>query len=79
MGLGLGFRCSHALELNRAGHTGALGPQQAVLAQWALEAYLWGCTLTPMPTARENRISKRYVHPDVHCSIVYKSQDMKAT
>ena len=27
----------------------------------------------------ENMNSKRYLHPNVHCSIIYNSQDMEAT
>ena len=29
--------------------------------------------------SRENHNSKRHVHPNVHCSPIYNSQDMKAT
>ena len=37
------------------------------------------------PTSRylseesQNTTSKEYVHPHVHCSIIYNSQDMEAT
>ena len=27
----------------------------------------------------ENHNSKRYIHPNVHCSTIYNSQDMEAT
>ena len=33
---------------------------------------------TPGHISRENYDSKRYMHPNVHCSTIYKSQDMKA-
>ena len=35
----------------------------------------------PIPghTSRENHTLKRYMHPDVHCSSIYNSQDMEAT
>ena len=29
--------------------------------------------------SRENHNSKRYMHPNVHCSTIYNSQDMEAT
>ena len=34
---------------------------------------------TPGHMSGENRNSKRYMHPNVHCSTIYNSQDMKAT
>ena len=34
---------------------------------------------TPGPISRENHNLKRYMHPDVHCSAIYNSQDMEAT
>ena len=34
---------------------------------------------TPGPTSGESYSLKRYMHPSVHCSTVYNSQDMEAT
>ena len=35
---------------------------------------------TPLPNiSRENHNSKRYMHPNVHWSTVYSSQDIEAT
>ena len=34
---------------------------------------------TPGHISRENHTLKRYMHPDVHCSSIYNSQDMEAT
>ena len=36
----------------------------------------WGCKFINI--RRENHNSKRYMHPNVHCCIVYNSQDMEA-
>ena len=33
---------------------------------------------TPGHTSRENSYSKRYVHPNVHSSTIYNSQEMEA-
>ena len=32
-----------------------------------------------LPEENKNTKSKRYMHPYVHCSIIYNSQDMEAT
>ena len=34
---------------------------------------------TPGHMSGENHNSKRYMHPDVHCSTVYNSQDTEAS
>ena len=34
---------------------------------------------TPGHISRENHSSRRYMHPSVHCSTIYNSQDMEAT
>jgi len=34
---------------------------------------------TPGHISGEKHNSKRYMHPNVHCSIIYRSQDMVAT
>ena len=34
---------------------------------------------TPRHIFRENHNSKRYMHPSVHCSTLYNSQDLEAT
>ena len=34
---------------------------------------------TPGHISREKYNSKRYMHPNVHCSTIYISQDMEAT
>ena len=34
---------------------------------------------TPGLISRENHNSKRYMHPNVHCSTIYNSQDMETT
>ena len=39
----------------------------------------WSCNSTPEPIPKENHNSKRYMHPSVHCSTVYNSQDTEAT
>ena len=35
------------------------------------------CNPTPRHVPQENHNSKRYMHPNVHCSIIHHSQDMK--
>ena len=40
---------------------------------------IWSCNLTPGYISRENHKSKIYMHPSVHCSTTYNSQDMNAT
>ena len=37
------------------------------------------CNLTPGFISGENHKLKRYMHPDVHCSTLYSSQDMEST
>ena len=39
---------------------------------------IWSSNPTPEPISRENHNSKRYIHPSVHCSSIYNSQDMEA-
>ena len=34
---------------------------------------------TPGHISGENHKSKRYMHPNVHCSIIYNNPDMEAT
>ena len=38
------------------------------------QSHFWVCI-----QETENTNSKRYMHPNVHCSAVYNSQDMEAT
>ena len=40
---------------------------------------VWSSNTTPGHISGENRNTKRYMHPSVHCSTIYSSQDMKAT
>ena len=40
---------------------------------------MWSSNLTPGHISGENHNLKRYLHPNVHCSTVYNSQDMEAT
>ena len=35
--------------------------------------------LTSGHLSKENHNLNRYIHPNVHCNTVYKSQDMEAT
>ena len=39
----------------------------------------WGSNHTPGHIAGENHNLKRYMHPNIHCSTIYNSQDMEAT
>ena len=40
---------------------------------------IWPSNPTPGHTHQGNQIWKRHMHPNVHCSTVYNSQDMEAT
>ena len=40
---------------------------------------IWPNNPTPGHELRENHNSKRYMHPNVHYSTIYNSQDMEAT
>ena len=40
---------------------------------------MWSCNPTPGHISGENYNSKRYMHPNVHDSAVYNSQDTEAT
>ena len=42
---------------------------------------LWSSNSTPRGIAKENKNnnSERYMHPNVHSSVIYNSQDMEAT
>ena len=40
---------------------------------------IWPSNPTSGHTHQGNQIWKRHVHPDIHCSTVYNSQDMEAT
>ena len=40
---------------------------------------IWPCNPTPGHISREKHDLKGYMHPNVHCSTVYNSQDMEAT
>ena len=42
-------------------------------------ATIWSSNPTPVHISGENHNSKRYMHPNVHCSTIYNSQDMEAT
>ena len=37
---------------------------------------IWSSNPTPGHISRENDNSKRYTHPNVHCSTIYNNQDM---
>ena len=39
----------------------------------------WSSNPTSGHIPRENYNSKRYMHPSVHCSTIYNSQDIEAT
>ena len=41
--------------------------------------FVQSCNLTPGHTSGEKHDPKGHMHPNVHCSIVYNSQDMDAT
>ena len=40
---------------------------------------IWSCNPTPGHISREDSNSKNYMHPYVHSSTIYNSQDMEAT
>ena len=40
---------------------------------------IWLSNPTPGHIIRENHYSNRYMHPSVHCSTIYNSQDMETT
>ena len=40
---------------------------------------IWSYNPTPGHISRQNYNWKRYMHPSVHCSTVYNSQDMETT
>ena len=40
---------------------------------------IWSSNPTSGHISRENRHLKRYMHPSVHCSTTYNSQDLEAT
>ena len=40
---------------------------------------IWSRNPTPGCISRENHNSKRHIHPNVHCSTIYNSQDMETT
>ena len=42
-------------------------------------ATIQSCNLTPRHISEENHNLKRYMHPNVHCSTIYNSQDMEAS
>ena len=42
-------------------------------------ATIWPCNHTPGHLSREKHDPKGYMHPNVHCSTVYNSQDIEAT
>ena len=44
-----------------------------------LNTHTWSCNPTPGYTCREKHGSKGDLHPNVHCSAVYNSQDREAT
>ena len=39
---------------------------------------MWPCNLTPGHISRGQHDPKGYMHPSIHCSTVYNSQDMEA-
>ena len=49
------------------------------LKKLKIELLLWFSNPTLGHIYRENHNLKRYMHLNVHCSAVYKSQDMEAT
>ena len=40
---------------------------------------IWSSSPTPRHISGQNSNSKRYMHPNVHCSTIYNSQDMETT
>ena len=40
---------------------------------------IWSCSPTPGHITGENVRLKRYMHPTVHCSTIYNSQDIQTT
>ena len=58
--------CSHCRELSSK--------------SWK-QSHLWSSNSTPGYISRENENTnlKRYMHPNVHSSIIYNSEDIKAT
>ena len=50
-----------------------------VLLKTKNRTIIWSSNPTPGHIFRENHNSKRYMHPNVHCSTIYNSQDMEAT
>ena len=42
-------------------------------------ATIWSFNPTPGHISGENSNLKRYMHPNVHCSTIYNSQDMEVT
>ena len=59
-------------ELQRVGHDWATNTHTHTHTQWSSNP-------TPGHTSRENHTWKRYLHPTVHSSTIYYSQDMEAT
>ena len=59
------------------------------ILQWVKESFLekmtlnlklqWSSNPTPGHISGENSNSKRYMHPSVHSSTIYNSQNMEAT
>ena len=43
------------------------------------KATMWSSNPTPGHISGEHHSSKRYMHPSVHCSTIYNSQDIEAT
>ena len=41
--------------------------------------FMWPSNPTPGHIPRENHNSKRHMHPNVHCSILYTREDMETT
>ena len=44
-----------------------------------IELPVWSSNPTPVHISRENSNLKRYIHPSIHCSTIYNSQDMETT
>ena len=40
---------------------------------------LWSCNPIPGHISGENHNSEEYMHPNVHCSTIFNSQDMETT
>ena len=65
------------ISLGKMGQRGKLPFQKKF--KWVLLKVKGASNPTPGHIPGENHNSKRYMHPNVHCSVVYNSQDMEET